>query len=459
MLHRQAASLADAFERALEEIRTRVSISSFAIAYSGGLDSAALLHLAGDYAVRHGLQVFAFHVHHGLSPNADAWLAHCERECVRRRIRFDARRINLDERKGDSIEQAARNKRYAALSELCRAHQVPLLLTAHHQDDQAETVLLQMIRGSGVAGISGMRRAGAAPGLLGDPDLILGRPLLDVTRNDLESFVVQHRLEYVSDESNADARYARNALRHHVFPSLAAYFPGFQERFVRVAHHAQAAQSLLDELAAQDLAGCLDREGINVGRLKTLSAERGNNMLRYWFSVHGMRMPSTAWLSEMRSQLLDARDDAQILVTHPEGEIRRHRGRVFLTPRRNTELHCAPLAFRWHGEARMAFPAFGGALYFDMAEQGVDADWLRAQQLELRHRHGGEKLKLAPNRSTKSLKHHYQNLDVPAWERSRLPMVTASGSMLFAAGIGMDCRNAPTVGENGIRLRWQADPT
>src|SRR6478609_12175349 len=159
------ASLSDAFERALGHILTRVSTSdgckdvselSVAIAYSGGLDSSVLLHMTQGYAITRAIRLFAFHIHHGLSSNADVWLTDCEHECVRLNVPFEGRRISLAEQRQRGVEEAARIGRYAALGELCRLHDVDVLLTAHHQDDQAETVLLQLLRGAGVSGLGGM---------------------------------------------------------------------------------------------------------------------------------------------------------------------------------------------------------------------------------------------------------------------------------------------------------------
>lgn len=500
MTDKQVASVVTVFERALGEIRTRVCASAevarsnrdacsdrlplgdtdgyysrpvadspaanspaqfpMAIAYSGGLDSSVLLQLAHAYATTRGILLFAFHIHHGLSPNADSWQTHCERECARLGITFDSRRVNLPNDAKNGTEEAARISRYAALGELCRAHQVPLLLTAHHQDDQAETVLLQLLRGSGVAGLSGMDGANTAADLLGDSSLLMGRPLLAVSRAELAEFVAQHKTAYIEDESNADPRYARNALRHRIMPVLAQSFPGFQERFTRAAQHAQSAQRLLIELAAMDLAACLDGDCIDLNRLKCLSPDRIDNLLRYWFGVRGVRMPSTAWLSEMRTQLITAKADAQLCVTHADCQVRRHRDRVFLTPRREIDpSSVSPTAFRWNGESELHFPSFGGILHFDMAEEGVNADWLRGKDFLLRYREGGERLKLAPNRPTKSLKYHYQALDVPAWERKHLPLVATENHLLFAAGIGMDCHHFATGPGLRIRFRWQADST
>jgi tRNA(Ile)-lysidine synthase len=460
-----AASAAASFTQAFSALRSAYSPSSIAVALSGGLDSMVLLHLAHQAASAAGLPLFAFHVHHGLSANADAWRAHCAAAAAALGVVFDQREVTVE--KGRSgVEAAARKQRYAALGEMCRAHGVGLLLTAHHLDDQAETVLLQLLRGSGPAGLSGMDASNRARTLLGDDKLVMARPLLDVARAELEAWAEERRIGWVEDESNTDPRYARNALRHQVMPVLAQAFPGFQRRIARSSAHAQSAQRLLDELAEQDLAACLVDEAIDLTTLRKLSADRINNLLRHWFSRRGLGMPSTAWLEQMVAQLMSAREDAQPLVSHPEVDVRRHRDRLYLVPK---QPDLAGLrdpddegiivkhaqSFRWNGEASMAFPDYGGVLHFDAARYGLDAAWLTGRELEIDFRKGGERLKLAPNRPTRGLKQLFQAANVPVWERPRLPIVSSGFELLFAAGLGMDCRRL-SEGEGRIALRWQA---
>ncbi|MEC5217641.1 tRNA(Ile)-lysidine synthase [Actimicrobium sp. GrIS 1.19] len=464
MKNQQIIGVQDAYERALAAILARVCVSgeAIAIAYSGGLDSSALLHLAHRAAQQSGARLFAFHIHHGLSDSADDWLAHCAQECERLGIVFAAQRVALSGIDAAGVEAAARASRYAALGALCRAHAVPLLLTAHHQNDQAETVLLQLLRGSGIAGLSGMDSVNHAHDLLGDANLLMARPLLQLTRRELAAFVADAAISHVDDASNSDTRYARNALRHTVMPALADAFPGFAQRLARTAGHAQAAQRLLIELAAQDLALCAAGEALDIGRLKTLSGDRADNLLRYWFGLRGVRMPSTSWLREMRSQLFDAKPDAQLCVTHADCDIRRHRDQVFITPRRavvdpDDEEEAPVIAFRWQGEPELAFPLFGGKLRFAVAGQGVSAAWLREQALSIGLRSGGERLKPAANRPTRALKYHYQSGNVPAWERQRLPLVKMGKRLLFAAGIGMDCHHLSLLDEDRIAIEWVFD--
>jgi len=462
----KAGSVPAVFTRALDALRTQFPPATIAIACSGGLDSMVLLQLASDWCRAQGHMLFVFHVHHGLSSNADAWLRHVEAAAAALGVRADHRRVAVDAT-GAGTEAAARKLRYRALGDMCREHGATLLLTAHHLDDQAETVLLQLLRGSGPAGLSGMDAANSAPELLGNPDLVMARPLLPLARAELEAYAVEAGLDWVEDESNSDTRYARNALRHHVMPALADAFPGFQQRFARSAAHAQSAQRLLTELAEGDLALALVDGAIDVARLRSMSPDRVYNLLRHWFASRGLAMPSTAWLVELVAQLIEARHDAQLLVTHPACHLRRHRDRLYITPKladlagmRDPDdegiIERHGESFRWQGEAQLAFPAYGGVLHVEPAEVGFDSAWLRAQQLVIDFRKGGERLKLAPNRPTRGLKAHYQAADIPAWERARLPIVSSGRDLLFAAGLGMDCHHFGHEASELVSLRWEA---
>lgn len=444
-------------QETLQHALTQLPPGPIAIAYSGGLDSSALLHLAA----RSGRKTHAFHIHHGLSPNADAWEAHCRAECERLGVSFASRRVKL----GDRSEASARKARYAALGALGMEHGVHLLLTAHHLDDQAETILLQLLRGAGPAGMSGMDAFNRAPTLLGTPEVLLVRPLLQASRVQLEEYVRANGIRHIEDESNADTRYARNALRHEVMPRLAAAFPGYQERFARSARHAQSAQRLLTEQAADDLRACLaggetgegadPASSLDMARVRTLSADRVSNLLRHWFAERGIRLPSASWLAEMQEQALTARDDANLKVTHPDCEVRRHRDRLYLVPRQPEADAELQQSFRWNGEGSIAFPAFGGVLHVELAPLGLDPDWLRGQMLTIAFRKGGEKLKPARNRPTRTLKQHYQSLGIPAWERERMPMVGIPGQILYAAGVGMDCHKLSSGPEHRLVFRWE----
>ncbi|EJN09062.1 tRNA(Ile)-lysidine synthetase [Herbaspirillum sp. YR522] len=439
--------------------------TTLALAYSGGLDSSVLLDAAAVLAARDGSRLIALHVHHGLSTDADGWLAHCRARCDALGVVFDSAQVQLDQGSGRGIEEVARVARYAALGRLCRQHGAQVLLTAHHQDDQAETVLLQLLRGSGLAGMSAMPSGQTAPALLGDAQTVIVRPLLGVGRKQIEAYAKARQLAHVEDASNADVRYTRNALRQRVMPVLEQDFAGYQQRLARAAVHAQNAQQLLHEIAELDLVQCRRDDHLLMPPLRLLSEQRFFNLMRHWFGLRGMRMPSLAWMEQMRAQLLTAREESQVCVSHPDGEVHRYRERVYLAPRRvlpdPDDEQPVVVALPWKGEASLPVPHCYGVLRFDMidaddpATPGFDADWLRAQSLEVRGRSGGERIRLAFNRPARSLKQQYQAADVPAWERPFLPLVSAGRSLLFAAGVGMDCTHLVTTGPR-VRLRWQA---
>lgn len=445
------------FNNVLQSIITETDRAQprIAIAYSGGLDSTVLLHLCARYAQQHPIQFIAFHVHHGISANADHWVEHCRQQCADLGFPFEAAYVQLENTNEEGIEAAARKKRYAALGDLCRRHQVDIILTAHHQDDQAETMLLQLLRGTGIAGLRGMQPVSSAAGLLGHANLKLARPLLDCTRAELESYAAQKKISHIEDESNADTRYPRNALRHQIMPLLVQYFPGYQTRFARTAHHAQSTLDLLEQLAQQDYEHCRIQSNLEVLQLQQLSEARIDNVLRYWLAEHQVKMPSTARLAEMRKQLLHARDDAQVCVKHGDIELHRYRQQLSIAS-------CAkPMGdvqnFVWRGEGSLAFPTFSGTLFFDPVtkdQPGIKRSWLLAQQLQLRPRQGGERLKLAANRPTRSIKSHYQTAGIPYWQRSRLPFIFVGHDLLFAAGIGVNGA-FQVVDEDCVVLSWQ----
>lgn len=461
-MHAGRLTLTERFERALGAILARVRFGGspmrIALAYSGGLDSSVLLHLLAHRFAGGAAQLHAFHIHHGLSPHADAWQAHCAREAARHGVVFDTMPVAVRNDGGRGIEAAARDARYAALGELCRRYGIALLLTAHHQDDQAETVLIQLLRGTAIAGLRGMDDAGTAPDLLGDDSTVIGRPLLDCARHALAAHAERQGIRFIVDESNADMRYARNAVRGEIFPAIERHFPGSTERIVRTARHARATQELLDALADQDLAGAMEDGMLRIATFAGLDPARIDNLLRRWLQRNGLDLPSSAWLGELRHQVLAARDDAQVCVSHPGGELRRYRGLLALVAHtsqagrpENREVRLA-----WRGESVLDVPAFGGRLHFDAAEEGIGAERLRQATIVVRTRRGGDKVKLAPNRPARSLKQHYQAFGIPAWERARLPLIDVDGMTACAAGIGMDCRAVDSVPGPKIRLRWES---
>ena len=456
-----ARGLQAAFERALADIAARVAVSGvdahIGIAFSGGLDSSVLLHLASRYAKAHHIALTAFHVHHGLSPNADAWLAHCEQAAAACDVPLVSAMVDVSDPNGRGVEEAARIARYQVLGQMCRDNRCQLLLTAHHQDDQAETVLLQLMRGAGLPGLSGMAAFQARHELMGD-GVSLGRPLLDVSRATLEAAREDFDLAHITDESNDDLRYRRNALRNTVTPVLEQHFPGFQALVTRSAGHAQTAQSLLQELAGIDRASCRASDWsapLYVPALQALSAQRADNLLRHWLYHNRVQLPSTSRLAEIRSQMLQAAVDMHPFFDFGPIVLRRIGLNLELHPRLGTPPE-APVEVHWQGEPEIAVTAWRGRLTFEPTDGlGLSADALLRHALMLHPRTGQERLKRAANRPSRSLKALYQEAQVAPWRRLWSPLLYLNGELVFVAGLGMDVRHM--VMGNSVVVGWVPD--
>lgn len=450
--------VSERFERALEAILARVVVSggggAIAVAFSGGLDSSVLLHLAAAACRRRGARLFAFHVHHGLSANAGAWQSHCAAEAARQDAVFASATVELQDRAALGTEQSARIARYRALGELCREHGVQLLLTAHHQDDQAETVLLQLFRGAGLQGMGGMADLADSHALLGD-GVLLGRPLLACARGDLEQVARELGIGHVIDESNADTRYRRNAVRSAILPAIERHFPAAAATLSRSSRHWQAAQRLLDDLAEIDEAHCAEGDALRIDRFAALSVERIDNLLRYWLAGQGMpQPPSAAQLAQLRRQVLSARPDAHPSLAIGGMALQRHGVLLVARPLEGGAPPDHELLIDWDGEAEIAIPEWQGVLVFDAGPgPGLCPRQLRLGPVRLSPRRGGERLKTERLRPSRTLKNLYQEAGMPALSRSWLPLVYVGESLVFAAGLGMDVRAAAV--EGGVRLAWR----
>ncbi|MEZ2351470.1 tRNA lysidine(34) synthetase TilS [Caballeronia sp. RCC_10] len=461
----------------LEAVRAAVSDAALpsdarlAVALSGGLDSTVLV----DAAVRcfGAPRVVALHVHHGLSPNADAWAAHCAAFAASLEVRHASRHVEVMRSGGQSLEAAARDARYRALDDMCDEAGASALLIAHHADDQAETVLLQLLRGAGVAGLAAMapqRLDGATPRL---------RPLLRLLRAQLEQYAHERDLTWIDDESNADTRYARNALRHDVLPVLAVHFPGFRDALARTASHAASAQRLLDDLALIDFDTARgDEEGaLALDALLALDDERAINLLRYWMRVCGLPAASTARSADILRQLRHAaraRDGHALRVDHAGQCLRVYRNALFWEQGDSADapdldqgaaIARAPGELRWQGDEVWRLPQWRGSFVFERVDApGADViaeGLLRAAPLVARARAGGERMRLAADAPSRTLKNLFQERGVPAWKRD-VPLLFIRDALLFVPCIGVNREVAPEIGPESAnaplrRIVWRPD--
>jgi len=449
MASSRSSTRADPVERAVAAwlATPLASRGPVAFALSGGRDSMALLD-AGARALRErGRDAIAFHVHHGLQAGADAWAAHCARECVSRGIAYAERRVSVPVIPRGSVEASARDARYAALRELARERGVTTIALAHHQDDQAETLLLQLGRGAGPAGLAAM------PAEHVDADgLAWCRPLLGVTRAAIAAYAEALALPHVDDPSNADKRWRRNAVRGDVAPAWRAAMPGYPATIARAAEHQADAAALLDALAerdAQDAGYDAAAGSFAAATLVALDDARARNLMRWFLRRHGLPPPSSARLRAMVDQLAHARDDAAIAIAHAGAIVGRHRGRVAVHAPAPPD-YAAP----WHGEAAVQLPH--GELRFETVE-GRGVDFVRiGAGLEIRPRRGGERLQLAGDRTRRALKSILRESSLPTWERDALPLIVAGEMLVAVPGIGVDVAWQAGPGRPGRLPVWRA---
>lgn len=440
-----------------QAIQTTQKVVRMAVAYSGGLDSSVLLLLAQRYCTRAQIPLFAYHVHHGLSVNASDWQEHCATLCARLDVPFRSVSVRVDNQ-GQGIESEARHQRYRALGTLCEQDQVSLLLTAHHSDDQAETMLMQLFRGTGLRGLAGMDQVNLAPELLRSESLAIARPLLRCSKTQLLAYGLAHQITCVQDESNADTRFTRNALRLGVMPEIEKIFPQFANRLLRTAEYMRSSIRLLDDLAAQDLQHCSDHEGVIVEAVQGLSRDRMQNLFRYWLLSHRVKLPTAAKLDEMCLQLLNARGDARVQIEHDHFLLSRFRGRLALIDTDNRSEHTGDIHLRWQGEDFIVIPELKGRLLFVPGKHGIDERALKNAKLQVRQRVPGARLRLGAGRPSRDLKSHFQSARIPFWQREKLPYIYIDGQLFFVGLLGMDAAFINAVDDVPKRdLCWVPD--
>jgi tRNA(Ile)-lysidine synthase len=427
------------------------------VALSGGADSASLLSATAaatsadaanaGTAVR-GMPLRAVHIDHGLQNTAASFREACAAQCAALGIPLTVIAVNVQTEPGVSIEAAARDARYAALAQELRSGEC--LLTAHHSEDQAETLLLQALRGAGVKGMSAMpvcRALGRGWHL---------RPLLDVPQSELLAFGLSMRGHSVDDPMNEDVRFDRSYLRRRVWPQIATRWPGAGIALSRAARHVAEAQDLLDEAAAAEVGRLRDGEALSVSGLRALNPQQRINALRFWLRAAGVEPPPAARLSEALRQILAADDDHLPVVAWGECALRRYRQRIFLTAASPAALD----GVRHWATAAGSTLDLGqnlGALSWSVQSGGIDLERL-PHTLCVRRREGGETLKPAPRARTQSLQHLCQSLGVLPWMRDALPLVYAGEALIAVADLWLDARWCVPAAVPGLGIAWRQGP-
>ncbi len=413
-------------------------------ALSGGVDSVVLLALLRKLQGTHGFLLSALHVHHGLSPDADRWQAFCERLCAAWGVALDVARIEVERDTGEGLEAAARRARYRRFAEV----DAEWLMLAHQRDDQAETLLFNLLRGAGVGG------AAAIPlvrDFSGRPGPRILRPLLDVAREEIEAWARGEGLAWVQDESNADTRYARNFLRRQVFPLLRGRFPGCDAVLARAAAHFAESDELLDQLARIDAQFAMREGRIVVGELAKLDAARARNLMRHVLKRERILQPDAVRLHEIVRQVCHAAPDSHVGFELGERELHRFRGEVWIVRRL-----AAGAVTQWRGEPSL--PWGGATLRFSPTTgTGVSREMLAAGSVTVAPRRGGEHIRPDCRRPRRELKKLLQEHDVPPWQRDRMPLLWRGEDLVWVPGIGVDCAYQCPPGEPGWAVSWDAE--
>lgn len=424
--------------------------TTYHIAYSGGLDSTVLLHLCCSVRKENrGYHFRAIHVHHGLQANADGWAQHCQQVCTHLGLPLDILRVHARKQVGQSPEEAARNARYEAIRGLMKPGDG--LLTAQHQDDQAETLLLQLFRGAGLQGLAAM--ADAMPYFDGQ----LLRPLLRTPRETIRAYADAHRLDWIEDPSNSSEDFDRNFLRQRIMPQLKARWPGINRTLSRSAFHCAEAHQLLDTQAQALMATLVtpdDKGRLPIVPMRALSRAEQKLALRKWLHRHGYRMPPTRIMNGILTEIQADDPDRTPRIHWPEGEIRRYRNELFLLPPLNAPP--PPSAQTWDGIHPLTLAFGNGSVIAEATTgDGIRMSLWKTGHISIRGRTGGEKLRLPGRQGTHALKKLFQEAGIPSWVRDHVPLVYLDGTLAaMAMPFRVSIDVAARASEPGVILRW-----
>ena len=439
---KRALALATRCAARLDALLQGSGVSALLLAYSGGLDSSVLLHLLRDYTQTRGLRLQAHHIDHALHSDSATWNARCAELATHFGVAYSAERLASTPPAGASIENWARHARYAAL--LAHTDAQTALLTAHHQDDQAETVLLHALRGSGPHGLAGIR----AHGRCGDTRLL--RPLLDESRAELRIYADVHGLTWIEDPSNVEQRFARNRLRAAVLPTMEHAFPGAAAALARVASLQGEVVEVLEALADQIVG---DAQTLPMSCLRDSAPPLRPYLIKRWLARRGGPPPGRAQLEHILHDMLHARVDGAPAVVWRGVAVRRYDDRLFVTTAR------VPLPAEhspsWSSPWAALALKHGDLSAQAVAEQGLDTRRLAQSSLSVRYRCGGERLRLHAGGPRRELKHLFQEWRVPPWQRASWPLLYVGDQLAAVPGYAVAAEFRSVAAGPGLRFSWQ----
>ncbi len=415
------------------------------IGYSGGIDSHVLLHLLANIPeLKHKLT--AVYIHHGLQSCADDWAEHCQKITHTLAVKFRVLKVNAQATKGQSPEEAARNARYQAFKGIVTENDV--LLFAQHRNDQLETMLLQLFRGAGLKGLSGM------PVAVEFFKGMLIRPLLDINQQEITEYAQQHHLQWIEDPSNQDMRFERNYLRQQIIPLLEQRWPGVATTVSRSAKHCTQAQAILSANVKEKMLVLYDpqRQSISISGLLEYDNLIQPWIVREWMSHLELRMPSQKVLTAILHDILLARQDANPVILHDGYHIQRYRDNLYAVPDpKKPDLN---QVFIWTQPMQPFSLADNGTLIVKETEAGIAKDIWQQGIIQIKYRQGGEKIALVNRTGRHSLKKLYQEAGIAPWVRDVIPLIYINGELAAIAGYWISV-DYYSQNEGCISLFWE----
>ena len=430
------------YQSFLENLKQDNSNLEILMGFSGGLDSSVLIHLLSQMRAKLNFKLKAIHVHHGLSSSADDWLNFCKEKCKLLDIEFYSEKVKINEKTSLGIEGEARKLRYKAIKET----QKDIVALGHHQNDQAETLMLQLLRGAGLKGLAAMPEF--------DSKRKFWRPLLNIKKDTLEKYAKDKKIEYIEDESNQDINFDRNFIRKKVLPLIESRYPSSIETMSRSAINISEGHHLNELVALDDSKSVMSDDGkyLFITDLKSLPKIRAINLIRWWLSFNNLLMPSRRNIDELYKQiLLIKRDTSLNLKISDDASIRAYNNKLFIV---SLDINPSKFDLKWSGQEELYLPNKTKLQFIKIKEGGLSLSKLGVKTLRVRSRAGGEKLKPFSDQPSRSLKYLFQTADIPIWERGQIPLIFAKNQLVAVPNLAIQHKYKSIKGEEGYQINW-----
>jgi len=430
------------YQSFLENLKQDNSNLEILMGFSGGLDSSVLIHLLSQMRAKLNFKLKAIHVHHGLSSSADDWLNFCKEKCKLLDIEFHSEKVKINEKTSLGIEGEARKLRYKAIKET----QKDIVALGHHQNDQAETLMLQLLRGAGLKGLAAMPEF--------DSKRKFWRPLLYIKKDTLEKYAKDKKIEYIEDESNQDINFDRNFIRKKVLPLIESRYPSSIETMSRSAINISEGHHLNELVALDDSKSVMSDDGkyLFITDLKSLPKIRAINLIRWWLSFNNLLMPSRRNIDELYKQiLLIKRDTSLNLKISDDASIRAYNNKLFIV---SLDINPSKFDLKWSGQEELYLPNKTKLQFIKIKEGGLSLSKLGVKTLRVRSRAGGEKLKPFSDQPSRSLKYLFQTADIPIWERGQIPLIFAKNQLVAVPNLAIQHKYKSIKGEEGYQINW-----